>query len=165
MLQFCGLNCIYRCYIVSWMINKLLLQHNLFSGANHIPLSSQMPLPFHFSIGALSQSDQTNTIISLLVFSIMFKIANEKLTQRKLIWKTEERGKFFLSRIQFKECYKQSKTSQAWNNIGPLFMQKFHPNNVWIRALKKLILYQSFLFCFFPLGLSTESRAPIFNLP
>ena len=31
---------------VNWRINKLLLPHNLYSGAKHIPLFSQRP--FHF---------------------------------------------------------------------------------------------------------------------
>ena len=39
--------------IVNWRINKLLLPHNLYSGAKHIPLSSQRPFHFHCSIGAL----------------------------------------------------------------------------------------------------------------
>ena len=45
--------CIYRCHIVSWRINKLLLPHNLYSGVRHIPLLSQRPFLFHCSFGTL----------------------------------------------------------------------------------------------------------------
>ena len=37
-VQYWGLWCNYRCYILIWRINKLLLPHNLCSGANHHPL-------------------------------------------------------------------------------------------------------------------------------
>ena len=53
-----GQHCIYRCYIVNQRINKLLLQHNLFSGATHIPLSSQRP----FHIFLRNQKTTTNIL-------------------------------------------------------------------------------------------------------
>ena len=37
-IQYWRLWHIYRYYILIWRINKLLLQHNLYSGANHVPL-------------------------------------------------------------------------------------------------------------------------------
>ena len=40
----------------------LLLSHNLYSGAKHIPLTSRRPFHFQCSIGALFHSNQTNTI-------------------------------------------------------------------------------------------------------
>ena len=45
--------CIYICYIVDWRIKNLLLPHNLYSGAKHIPLSSQRPFSLSLLIGRL----------------------------------------------------------------------------------------------------------------
>ena len=56
-IQYCRLKCIYRCHIVNWRINKLLLPHNLYSAAKHFPLSSQRPFHFHCSVGTLFYSD------------------------------------------------------------------------------------------------------------
>ena len=54
-IQYWRLWHIYRYYILIWRINKLLLQHNLYSGANHIPL-------FYCSYRRPFYCDQTNTI-------------------------------------------------------------------------------------------------------
>ena len=54
---------IYKCYIVNWRINKLVLPHSFYFGAKHILLSSKRPLPcwrpFH--------SNKTNTRITLMM--------------------------------------------------------------------------------------------------
>ena len=55
--------------IVNWRINKLLLPHNLYSGAKHIPLSSQRPFHFHCSIGALFHSDLKKSILRLGLYN------------------------------------------------------------------------------------------------
>ena len=47
--------------ILIWRSNKLLLPHNLYSGANHIPL-------FYCSCWGPFYCDQTNTIIYILGF-------------------------------------------------------------------------------------------------
>ena len=58
--------CIYRCYIVNWSMNKLLLSHNPYSGAKHIPLSSQMPFHFHCSFSMV--------IWHISIFNQCFKV-------------------------------------------------------------------------------------------
>ena len=55
-IQYWGLWHIYRCYIVNWRINKLLLPRNLYSGAK--------------LIGATFCSNQTNTIPSSAVLHV-----------------------------------------------------------------------------------------------
>ena len=55
-IQYWRLWQIYRCYILIWRINKLLLTHNLYSGTNHIPL-------FNCSCWAPFYCDHTNAIL------------------------------------------------------------------------------------------------------
>ena len=48
---------------VNWMINKLLLPHDLYSGAKHIPLSSQRPSQLIVLLAPISfRSDKYNAI-------------------------------------------------------------------------------------------------------
>ena len=44
----------------------MLLPHYLYSGAKHIPLSSQRPFHFH--------SDQTNTILGISILKNLFQV-------------------------------------------------------------------------------------------
>ena len=47
---------------LNWKINKLLLPHNLYSGAKHIPLFHKRPLHFHCSYWRRFHPNHTNTI-------------------------------------------------------------------------------------------------------
>ena len=57
---------VYECYCAPFLritISFDKLYNANYSGAKHIPLSSQRPFHFHCSIRALFHSDQTNTIV------------------------------------------------------------------------------------------------------
>ena len=50
-------------YKVNWRINSLLLPHNLYSGTKHIPLFSQRPFHFLYSLVPFSiRSDKYNKV-------------------------------------------------------------------------------------------------------
>ena len=58
-------------YIVNWRFNKLLLLHNLYSGAKHIPLFSQRP--FH----------QIVLIVALFIVTRQTQYCDQKWKKRK----------------------------------------------------------------------------------
>ena len=54
---------------MNWRINKLLLPHNPYFGAKHIPLFSQRPFHFPYPIGTLFiVTRQLSNIFGLLIF-------------------------------------------------------------------------------------------------